>query len=79
MGSRMMPMECAHGWTVDWGDFGPCQDCDEHDGERCPNYTPCPQCEAERHPSGLSGDLIERLRRDGWELVRTSSSEEGEG
>lgn len=48
MGSRMLPTECKHGTVLDWGDFGPCQDCDEHDGEPCPNLAVCPQCEAER-------------------------------
>lgn len=46
MGSRVLPTECKHGTVLDWGDFGPCQDCDEHDGEPCPNLAVCPQCEA---------------------------------
>ena len=44
--SRCLPTECHHGTIVDWGDFGECQDCDEHDGEECPNLADCPQCDA---------------------------------
>lgn len=41
---RMMPVDCQHGVTIDWGDFGPCQDCDDHPGESCPNLVDCPEC-----------------------------------
>jgi hypothetical protein len=45
MGSRTMPMDCEHGVTVDWGDFGPCQDCAEHNwDDNCPNIVECPDC-----------------------------------
>lgn len=67
---RTLPSECQHGTTVDWGDFGPCQDCSEHDDGSCPNYAACDKCEAERHPSGLSGRLVADLRDRGWELTR---------
>lgn len=46
MGSRTMPYVCPHGVEVDAGDFGPCQDCETHGDDDCPNYTPCAQCEA---------------------------------
>lgn len=42
--SRTMPTECEHGEIVDWGDFGPCQDCDEHPDDDCPNFRDCRQC-----------------------------------
>ncbi|HEX2578651.1 MAG TPA: hypothetical protein VHK88_20070 [Aquihabitans sp.] len=55
--SRMMPYECEHGVTVDWGDFGPHQsdeDCRRDygrwpgDGAPCPTcYPTCPQCDAD--------------------------------
>lgn len=45
---RAMPTDCTHGVTVDWGDFGPCQDCDEHEGLDCPNIADCEQCESAR-------------------------------
>lgn len=56
MGSRRLPTECHHGTTVDWGDFGPCQDCSEHgwDGD-CPNFTPCEQCEVEAQQARSEG------------------------
>lgn len=44
---RTLPYECEHGTIIDWGDFGPCQDCNEHEGEPCPNYESCSQCDAE--------------------------------
>lgn len=46
--SRMMPTECRHGFVVDWGDFGECQNCDEHDDGDCPNLAECPECWAEK-------------------------------
>jgi hypothetical protein len=48
MGSRYLPTECEHGVTVDDGDFGPCQDCDEHGDDPCPNFHQCPKCDADR-------------------------------
>lgn len=46
MGGRTLPTECEHGVTVDWGDFGPCQDCADHDwSEDCPNIESCPDCD----------------------------------
>jgi len=51
MGGRMMPIECHHGATVDYGDFGPHQngcpdECFEPDA-RCPDVPVCDLCEAE--------------------------------
>ena len=46
---RMMPINCRHGFTVDWGDFGHCQDCDEHDDGACPNLSDCPDYETARN------------------------------
>jgi len=46
--SRTLPLDCKHGVTVDWGDFGPCQDCDDHPGEDCPNLGDCELCDAEQ-------------------------------
>lgn len=40
----MMPVDCQHGVTIDWGDFGPCQDCNDHPGESCPSLVDCPEC-----------------------------------
>ena len=42
-------MECEHGVTIDWGHFGPCQDCEiDHPGEpNCPNFTTCEDCDAD--------------------------------
>lgn len=46
---RMLPIDCPHGLVLDWGDFGPCQDCDEHPGRKCPNYLDsCPECRGPR-------------------------------
>lgn len=42
--SRDLPTECEHGVVVDWGHFGPCQDCAEHPGEDCPNFGTCEEC-----------------------------------
>jgi hypothetical protein len=39
-----MPTVCMHGITVDWGDFGPCQNCDIHADWECPNLNDCPTC-----------------------------------
>jgi hypothetical protein len=71
MGGRTMPTECAHGVTVDWGDFGPCQNCDEHGDELCPNVQRCWQCDEE-----LEAQIVEleeaaiahrrRLWQDGY-------------
>ena len=55
---RMTPINCHHGFTVDWGDFGPCQDCDEHDDGACPNLRDCPDCET------ASNDRMEQI--DAW-------------
>lgn len=44
---RTIPTDCAHGVTVDWGDFGPCQNCDEHPDEGCPNLVDCAACEGD--------------------------------
>jgi hypothetical protein len=41
---RYMPTECQHGTVVDWGDFGPCQDCNKH-GDDCPNFADCKLCD----------------------------------
>ena len=50
MGSRTMPTDCEHGVTIDYGDFGPCQDCDtDHDPmlpDVCPNFQRCAECDA---------------------------------
>jgi hypothetical protein len=46
----MMPTECRHGFVVDWGDFGECQNCDEHGDGDCPNLAECPECWAEETP-----------------------------
>ena len=48
--SRMMPTECLHGVIVDWGDFGPCQDCAVHDEWDCPNLATCPDCQSTVRP-----------------------------
>lgn len=53
MGSRTLPIECHHGTTVDYGDFGPCQDCAEHDWADCPNFVACEQCLAEEADARL--------------------------
>ena len=55
--SRYMPTECRHGNVTDYGDFGPCQNCDEHDdllddGD-CPNFANCPQCDEQRPPDPI--------------------------
>lgn len=47
MGSRTLPTECQHGVVIDHGDFGPCQDCDDHDLGDCPNFVDCEQCSGE--------------------------------
>lgn len=47
---RTLPMECHHGTTVDWGDFGSCQGyCDEHghSSRDCPDVPGCEQCREE--------------------------------
>lgn len=44
-----MPVDCHHGRTIDWGDFGPCQNCAEHDwSDDCPNFEPCDLCAVEQ-------------------------------
>ena len=48
--SRYMPTECRHGNVTDYGDFGPCQNCDEHDDD-CPNLIDCPECATSRTPT----------------------------
>lgn len=44
---RTLPYECKHGVVIAWNDFGPCQNCDEHEDEECPNFEDCPDCDAE--------------------------------
>lgn len=48
---RTLPVECHHGVTVDWGDFGYCQgDCERFHPENladCPDLPGCDLCEQE--------------------------------
>ena len=60
---RMMPEDCPHGVTIDWGDFGPCRDCDEHGDDECPNLEPCPQCEAERTEQHVTPKGMDEARK----------------
>lgn len=53
---RTHPTECRHGVVIDWGDFGPCQNCDEHpDTDDCPNLRDCLTCAEESGSSRSSG------------------------
>jgi hypothetical protein len=62
MGSRTLPYECQHGTTIDYGDFGPCQDCSEHEGAPCPNFVDCERCEAEgREQRAIDREEAKRL------------------
>lgn len=60
---RYLPTECEHGVTIDWGDFGPCQDCstDHDDDSPCPNYPTCAECVSDG-AEALAAALIEQ----GW-------------
>lgn len=53
---RMLPVDCEHGVTIDWGDFGPCQGlCEENhpeDLDDCPDYERCEQCEEAKYEPG---------------------------
>jgi hypothetical protein len=52
--SRTHPTDCEHGVTVDWGDFGPCRNCDDHpDTDDCPNLVDCPDCALDHVPPWL--------------------------
>lgn len=68
---RTMPSECDHGVVLDWGDFGPCQDCSEHGGDACPNFSRCGACEAETEVKAER--VAERLRRvwAGYDFARS--------
>ena len=58
--SRTMPVDCPHGVTIDWGDFGPCQDCCEHGDDDCPNLEDCPECTDVRSRADA---LLDRMAR----------------
>jgi hypothetical protein len=62
--SRYMPTVCVHGVTVDWGDFGPCQNCDNHADWECPNLANCPKCNTE----------AAHKRPGPWTITKTSHS-----
>ena len=50
---RTLPMECEHGVTIDWGDFGPCQgNCERvhpEDLDDCPDFERCLECARTTH------------------------------
>ena len=76
--SRTLPTDCPHGVTVDWGDFGPCQDCSDHGDDDCPNLTDCPDCATGRQRLTIEQHL-ERLellyaeyRRQGAQLSKNA-------
>jgi hypothetical protein len=62
--SRTMPTECKHSFVVDWGDFGPCQNCDIHADWECPNLANCPKCNTE----------AANKRPGPWTITKTSHS-----
>ena len=63
MGSRTLPTECEHGVVVDFGDFGPCDDCNEHELGDCPNFQTCDECESnwKQHDHDVAVGRIRRL------------------
>ena len=58
--SRTLPTDCPHAVTVDWGDFGPCLDCNVHGFGECPNLTDCSECAAGRQRLTIE-QHVERL------------------
>lgn len=64
---RTMPTECEHGTTIDYGDFGPCQDCSEHDEGECPNFRDCEQCQADREARWPA--VLEELTEEGCKAI----------
>jgi hypothetical protein len=71
---RSLPVECPHGYTFDWGDFGPscplaraanedyeCYCLDPDNCESC--YPKCPDCTEEQHQRDEAHDReVARIR-----------------
>lgn len=64
---RYLPTVCQHGIEVDAGDFGPCQNCDDHGDDPCPNFKACHQCDAIRRR--------EEMAREIGEIILSSTDE----
>lgn len=60
---RMLPMECEHGVTIDWGDFGPCQgNCEQVHPDDCPDFEHCAECAEIRRATHVFTDAELRAR-----------------